>query len=123
MKRFYFLLFISFLVVQAHAQETQDKPKLVVGIVIDQMRYDYLQKFWSRFEDGGFKRMINEGYNFKNNHYNYAPTFTGPGHTSVWTGTSPMNHGIIGNDWYSKFEDQMVYCAGDDDVEIGRAHV
>ncbi|MEO2062593.1 MAG: alkaline phosphatase PafA [Christiangramia sp.] len=117
MKRFYFLLFISFLVVQAHAQETQDKPKLVVGIVIDQMRYDYLQKFWSRFEDGGFKRMINEGYNFKNNHYNYAPTFTGPGHTSVWTGTSPMNHGIIGNDWYSKFEDQMVYCAGDDHVD------
>ena len=94
-----------------------ENPKLVVGIVVDQMRYDYLTRFWGRFGKDGFQRLISEGYNCKNNHFNYAPTKTGPGHASVFTGTSPKNHGIIGNDWYNKFEKQMVYCAGDSEVE------
>ena len=97
--------------------EENQKPKLVVGIVVDQMRYDYLTRFWDKYEEGGFKRIINNGFNFKNNHFNYIPTYTGPGHASVYTGTSPMNHGIIGNDWYNKFEEKMVYCAGDESVE------
>ena len=94
-----------------------ETPKLVVGIVVDQMRYDYLTRFWDRFGDDGFKRLVNDGFNCKNNHYNYAPTKTAPGHASIFTGTSPKNHGIIGNDWYNKFEKQMVYCAGDTNVE------
>lgn len=89
-------------------------PKLVVGIVVDQMRYDYLTRFWDQYGEGGFKRMVNEGFNCKNHHFNYAPTSTGPGHASVYTGTSPAMHGIIGNDWYDKEADKMVYCAGDD---------
>lgn len=89
-------------------------PKLVVGIVVDQMRYDYLTRFWDQYGEGGFKRMVNDGFNCKNNHFNYAPTYTGPGHASVYTGTTPAIHGIIGNDWYDKFEDDSVYCAGDD---------
>lgn len=93
-----------------------EKPKLVVGVVVDQMRYDYLTRFWDKYEDGGFKRLVNEGFNFKNNHFNYIPTYTGPGHTSVYTGTSPMNHGIIGNNWYNKFEEKEVYCASDESV-------
>ncbi|MFS4456564.1 alkaline phosphatase PafA [Maribacter sp. 2304DJ31-5] len=88
-------------------------PKLVVGIIVDQMRYDYLTRFYEHFEDGGFKRMINEGFNCKNNHFNYAPTSTGPGHTSVYTGTTPATHGIIGNNWYDKNSDEEVYCASD----------
>ncbi|MFD0862738.1 alkaline phosphatase PafA [Sungkyunkwania multivorans] len=92
------------------------RPKLVVGIVVDQMRYDYLTRFWHRYGDDGFKRMIDEGYNFKNNHYNYVPTYTGPGHASVFTGTTPANHGIISNDWYSKAEGKMVYCSSDPNV-------
>ncbi|WP_298518843.1 alkaline phosphatase PafA [uncultured Kordia sp.] len=90
------------------------KPKLVVGIVVDQMRYDYLTRFESKYGNGGFMRMINEGYNCKNNHYNYIPTYTGPGHASVYTGTTPENHGIIANDWYDKFIKKEVYCASDD---------
>ncbi|WP_437441012.1 alkaline phosphatase PafA [Sinomicrobium kalidii] len=90
------------------------KPKLVVGIVVDQMRYDYLTRFWERYGDGGFKRLINEGFNCKNNHFNYIPTYTGPGHTSVYTGTTPSMHGIIGNNWYDKENDKTIYCAGDD---------
>ncbi|MCJ7467380.1 MAG: alkaline phosphatase family protein [Maribacter sp.] len=92
----------------------KSSPKLVVGIVVDQMRYDYLTRFWDHYSDGGFKRMINGGYNCKNNHFNYAPTTTGPGHASVYTGTTPATHGIIANDWYDKESGASVYCAGDD---------
>lgn len=86
------------------AQSSQSKPKLVVGIVVDQMRYDYLTRFEDGFGEGGFKRMMNEGFNCKNNHYNYVPTYTGPGHASIYTGTTPKSHGIISNSWYNKFE-------------------
>ncbi|RED48475.1 alkaline phosphatase PafA [Seonamhaeicola aphaedonensis] len=109
---------------QTNAQESQveiinvsnDKPKLVVGIVVDQMRYDYLTRFYHRYGEGGFKRMINEGFNCKNNHFNYIPTKTGPGHASVFTGTTPKTHGIIANDWYDKQTKKMIYCAGDTSV-------
>ncbi|PKA97340.1 putative AlkP superfamily pyrophosphatase or phosphodiesterase [Flavobacteriaceae bacterium MAR_2009_75] len=89
-------------------------PKLVVGIVVDQMRYDYLTRFWNHYGNDGFKRLVEEGFNCKNNHYNYAPTSTGPGHASVYTGTTPATHGIIGNNWYDKVSDTSVYCASDD---------
>jgi predicted AlkP superfamily pyrophosphatase or phosphodiesterase len=92
------------------------KPKLIVGVVVDQMRYDYLTRFWDKYQEGGFKRLVRNGFNFRNNHFNYIPTYTGPGHASVYSGTSPQNHGIIGNDWYNKFEEREVYCAGDDNV-------
>lgn len=92
----------------------RSRPKLVVGIVVDQMRYDYLTRFYDQFEEGGFKRLVEDGFNCKNNHFNYAPTSTGPGHTSVYTGTTPATHGIIGNNWYDKENDIEVYCASDD---------
>ncbi|WP_419212510.1 alkaline phosphatase PafA [Maribacter sp. X9] len=88
-------------------------PKLVVGIIVDQMRYDYLTRFYTHFGNDGFKRLIEQGFNCKNNHYNYAPTYTGPGHTSVYTGTTPSVHGIIANDWYDKETGTDVYCASD----------
>lgn len=91
-------------------------PKLVVGIVVDQMRYDYLTRFYSKYGEGGFKRMMNEGFNCKNNHFNYVPTKTGPGHASIFTGTTPKYHGIIGNDWYDKKLKRHVYCVDDDSV-------
>lgn len=94
-------------------QNEYDTPKLVVGIVVDQMRYDYLSRFWNHYGEGGFKRLVKEGFNCKNNHFNYAPTSTGPGHTSVYTGTTPATHGIIGNNWYDKSLDKDVYCASD----------
>ena len=95
----------------------QTQPKLIVGIVVDQMRYDYLTRFYDKYGDGGFKRMMNEGFNCQNNHFNYVPTYTAPGHTSVYTGTTPKYHGIIGNDWYDKEIKKSVYCAGDDSVQ------
>ena len=92
-------------------------PKLVVGIVVDQMRYDYLTRFYNKYGDGGFKRMINEGFNCKNNHFNYVPTYTGPGHASIYTGTTPKYHGIISNSWYDKEIKESVYCTGDNSVQ------
>jgi predicted AlkP superfamily pyrophosphatase or phosphodiesterase len=91
-------------------------PKLVVGIVVDQMRYDYLTRFYNRFGEGGFKRMVNEGFNCKNNHFNFVPTKTGPGHASIFTGTTPKYHGIIGNDWFDKDLDENVNCVEDNSV-------
>ncbi|HSR61646.1 MAG TPA: alkaline phosphatase family protein, partial [Robiginitalea sp.] len=79
-----------------------DPPKLVVGIVVDQMRYDYLSRFWEKFADDGFRRLVGEGFLCRNHHFNYTPTSTGPGHASVYTGTTPAVHGILGNDWFDK---------------------
>ncbi|MGI9552344.1 MAG: alkaline phosphatase family protein, partial [Aurantibacter sp.] len=97
-----------------NANKIRTNPKLVVGIVVDQMRYDYLTRFWEHYAEGGFKRMVNEGFNCKNHHFNYAPTSTGPGHASIYTGAAPASHGVIGNNWYDKVANEMVYCAGDD---------
>lgn len=95
---------------------SEEAPKLVVGIVVDQMRYDYLTRFQTHYGEGGFKRMMQEGFNCKNNHFNYVPTYTGPGHASVYTGTTPKYHGIISNNWYDKELKKMVYCASDYEV-------
>jgi len=92
---------------------SQEKPKLVVGIVVDQMRYDYIYRFWNDFGEDGFKRLVNEGHFFRNAQFGYTPTFTGPGHASIFTGTTPSVHGIIANNWYDKQSSAMVYCAGD----------
>lgn len=94
-----------------------DPPKLVVGVVVDQMRYDYLTRFWKKYGNDGFKRLISEGFNLKNNHFNYVPTYTAPGHTSIYSGTTPKAHGIISNSWYSRPEGKRVYCVGDESVK------
>jgi predicted AlkP superfamily pyrophosphatase or phosphodiesterase len=95
---------------------SQEKPKLVVGIVVDQMRYDYIYRFWDDFSDDGFKKLINEGYFFRNAQFGYVPTFTGPGHASIYTGTTPSVHGIIANDWYDKTNGKSLYCSQDDEM-------
>ncbi|MDP1746189.1 MAG: alkaline phosphatase family protein [Bacteroidota bacterium] len=89
------------------------KPKLVVGIVVDQMRYDYIYRYWNKFGNDGFKRLVNEGFFCRNTNFNYVPTYTGPGHASIYTGTTPAVHGIIANDWYDKTTGKNLYCAGD----------
>jgi predicted AlkP superfamily pyrophosphatase or phosphodiesterase len=104
-------------VILAQSSTTQT-PKLVVGIVVDQMRQEYLYRFESKFGSGGFNRLISEGFMLKNAHYNYAPTVTGPGHASIYTGTTPAIHGIIGNDFYDKFAKKMVYCVEDSSARM-----
>lgn len=96
----------------SYAQNTQ--PKLVVGIVVDQMRQEYLYRFESKFGEGGFRRLMGNGFMLTNAHYNYVPTYTGPGHASIYSGTTPATHGIIGNDWWDKNLKKEVNCVGDD---------
>jgi predicted AlkP superfamily pyrophosphatase or phosphodiesterase len=111
-KLLYLLTFITVYSTTLPAQNT-DQPKLVVGIVVDQMRFEYLYRFRSKFGEDGFKRIMGEGFTLQNGHYNYVPTYTGPGHASIYTGTTPAVHGIIGNDFYDKVERKMVNCVGD----------
>ncbi|MDT0558433.1 alkaline phosphatase PafA [Ichthyenterobacterium sp. W332] len=100
-------------IAQDYRSSNNDNPKLVIGIVVDQMRYDYLTRFESKFSEDGFKRLMYKGFNCKNTHFNYIPTFTGPGHAAVFTGTTPKYNGIIGNNWYDKVEKKSVYCVND----------
>jgi predicted AlkP superfamily pyrophosphatase or phosphodiesterase len=125
LKNIFCFLLTSALCYSTHSQSENElnknnensKPKLVIGIVVDQMRYDYLTRFENKYGEGGFKRMMNEGFNCKNNHFNYIPTKTGPGHASVFSGTTPKYHGIIGNNFYDKESKKMVYCADDNSQE------
>lgn len=93
------------------------RPKLVVGLVVDQMRWDYLYRYYSKYGEGGFKRMLNTGYSLNNVHIDYVPTVTAIGHTSIFTGSVPSIHGIAGNDWYDKELGKSVYCTSDETVQ------
>ena len=93
----------------AFGQSNHEKnPKLIVGIVVDQMRFDYLYKYESKYSEDGFKRLMREGFNFKNMHFNYKPTVTAAGHASIYTGTTPSIHGIVGNSWYDRYLQDFV---------------
>lgn len=115
-----FMLFYFFLmtIVSMGQQENLTTPKLVVGIVVDQMRADYLYKYENMYGEGGFKRLMREGFNFKNAQYNYVITETAPGHASIYTGTTPSTHGIIGNSWYDRQLNDQVSNVADAKVTL-----
>lgn len=92
------------------------RPKLVVGLVVDQMRWDYLYRYYNRYTNGGFKRLINEGFSVENTFIPYTPTYTAVGHSSIYTGSVPAVHGIVGNDWYNSETKKNVYCTEDSTV-------
>ena len=96
------------------AQAQPQRPKLVVGIVIDQMRWDYLYRYYARYGEGGFKRMLGEGFSVENCKIPYIPSVTAIGHTSIWTGSVPSIHGIAGNNFVK--DGKVVYCTADDTV-------
>lgn len=112
------LTLCGFCLLPSFTQKTDpaEKPKLIVGIVVDQMRQEYLLRFYDKYGEDGFKRLMHQGFMARNAHYNYIPTYTGPGHASVYTGTTPATHGIIGNSWYSRELKRSVYCAEDTTV-------
>lgn len=102
---------------QSSFKSPEDRPKLVVGIVVDQMRYEYIPRFWSKYGDDGFKRLVNQGYSFTNNHFNYFPTYTGPGHAAIYTGATPSVNGIVGNSWYQRSDKAGMYVVSDTTVQ------
>tara|TARA_B110000971_G_scaffold184156_1_gene191829 strand:+ start:667 stop:2307 length:1641 start_codon:yes stop_codon:yes gene_type:complete len=115
MKRAFFslLVIIMSLFNCIHTKAQTKKPKLVVGIVIDQMRYDYLTRYAERYGEDGFNRILKNGFSLENAHYNFMPTYTAPGHASIFTGTTPSSHGIISNNWYDKSLKKSIYCVSD----------
>ncbi|MBT4413577.1 MAG: alkaline phosphatase family protein [Polaribacter sp.] len=111
---FFLLIFSVFFTGCKLKESKQQEPKLIVGIVIDQMRYDYLTRFSDRYSENGFKRLLKNGFSIENAYYNLIPTYTAVGHASIYTGTTPDNHGIISNNWYDKFLKKTIYCVDDD---------
>ncbi|RYF21569.1 MAG: alkaline phosphatase family protein [Flavobacteriales bacterium] len=121
----FFAVFLTF--GQAFAQKSTkpttsypakiERPKLVIGLVIDQMRWDYLYRYYDRYSKGGFKRLINDGFSAENTFIPYTPTYTACGHTSIYTGSVPAVNGIIGNNWYDPEIGRDVYCAEDRGVK------
>jgi predicted AlkP superfamily pyrophosphatase or phosphodiesterase len=98
--------------------QTLQRPKLVVGIVIDQMRWDYLYRFYDRYAaTGGFKRMLNQGFTCENTLVPYAPTITACGHSCIYTGSVPAINGITGNFWWDNQQMRSVYCTEDKTVK------
>jgi predicted AlkP superfamily pyrophosphatase or phosphodiesterase len=108
-----FLLFVVLSLVSCQKKIEPTSPKLVVGIVVDQMRIDYLSRFQNHYGSDGFKRFYNQGFIAKNHHFDYAQTKTGPGHASIATGSPPAIHGIIANDWFNKVSETYQYCVYD----------
>jgi len=100
--------------VSAQPPAFQTPPKLVVGIVIDQMRTDYIYRYWDNFGEGGFKRLCTKGAFLRDAHFDHIPTETGPGHAGVYTGTIPARHGIVANDMYVRATGTTLYCAAGD---------
>lgn len=101
----------------AAAQQDVPRPKLVVGIMVDQMRWDYLYRYYDRYGEGGFKRLLNNGFTCENTYIPYLPTYTAIGHSTVYTGSVPAIHGIAGNDFFIQETGTSMYCTQDDDVD------
>ncbi len=116
--RLIFLAITLLILAATHTNAQPPKPKLVIGIVVDQMRQDYLLRFSDKYGEDGLKRIMKNGTVAYNAHYNYIPTNTGPGHASVYTGTTPSMHGIISNNWYNKQTGKSLYCVEDPNHQV-----
>ena len=114
-KTFFTLVMVALSLSSAWGGNRIERPKLVVGLVVDQMRWDYLYYYYEDFCEGGLKRLVDEGFSCENNMINYIPTITAIGHTSIYTGTVPALHGIAGNNFMEKGKD--VYCCSDSTVK------
>ncbi|HMK03277.1 MAG TPA: alkaline phosphatase family protein, partial [Ferruginibacter sp.] len=113
-RRSFFVFSFCFFALAAFAQTP--KPKLVVGLVIDQMRWDYLYRFNALYGEHGFKRMLREGFSAENAFIPYVPTYTAVGHACIYTGSVPAVMGIVGNNWFDKSINKNIYCTDDSTV-------
>ena len=104
-----FFLFQLTVVWAQPAAAPVSRPRLVIGIVVDQMRWDYLYRYYSKYSDGGFKRLLKEGFSCENAYINYLPSYTAAGHTCIFTGSVPSVTGITGNNWTEQLTGVRVY--------------
>src|SRR5215213_5725226 len=124
-----FVLLLSILLVPAssggqarkapeRAGNGSSKPRLAVVIVVDQFRYDFLERFLPHFGKNGFRRLISQGALFANANYNYVPTYTAPGHASIFTGSVPSQNGIVGNSWFDRAAGALRVMVSDSSVRL-----
>lgn len=119
-RKWLIMLGLILLTLYSNAQQISklpNKPKLVIGIVVDQMRYDYLFRYSDKFNRNGFAKLLKNGFLFRNTEYPYVPTFTGPGHAAIYTGATPSNNGIVANDWFERSLNKSVYVTEDTTVQ------
>jgi predicted AlkP superfamily pyrophosphatase or phosphodiesterase len=110
------LSFSTGLKAQNRSRIPSEKPKLIVNIVVDQMRYDFIHRYWDKFGEGGIRKLVGSGTFCKNASYNYLINETAVGHSTIATGALPSHHGIISNNWYNSLRDAVVYCVEDEKV-------
>lgn len=120
---FCFVLLLSHFILPTSAQQRRaaaspKKIRLVVGVVIDQFRYDYLTRFEDQFGEGGLKRLMKGGAVFTNANYIHTPTYTACGHSTFMSGATPSMSGIIGNDWYDRTTGKRVSSVSDDKTKL-----
>jgi len=117
MKKVFLTAFICslslFIKAQSQAYIPPEKPKLVIGIVIEQLRYDQLERLISILPEDGIRKMMNEGTYYKNASFNYLLSQAAPGYATISTGTDPSYHGMTSDSWYNLFNDQVIYCVQD----------
>ena len=119
MKFIIFLILFGMVSGNAGAQVPRipsESPRLIVGIVIEQMRSDYISRFWDKFGEGGFKRLIHEGTWCRNASYNYFHTQTAVGYATIYTGSMPSSHGIVGDEWYDRLSSKVIQAVADESV-------
>jgi predicted AlkP superfamily pyrophosphatase or phosphodiesterase len=102
---------------QSKKPDAVKRPKLVIGIVVDQMRWDYLYRYAGHYGEGGFRRLLKKGFSCDNTLINYLPAFTAVGHSAIFTGSVPAFSGIAGNDWVQQLTGKRVYCTDDSTVQ------
>jgi predicted AlkP superfamily pyrophosphatase or phosphodiesterase len=116
MKKFLLFLFLVLATAPVLKAQSTSKPKLVIGMMVDQMRWDFLYKYSDRYSQGGFKRLLREGFSCENAMIDYTPSYTAAGHAAVYTGSVPSLNGIPGNNWYDRGSGKTVYCTDDSSV-------
>lgn len=113
------LLFtVQFSIAQRSRKIPSEKPKLVVGIVVDHLRADYYYRYSHLLSDGGFKRLMNQGTYCKNSKFSYLYSQKGPDHASIFTGTPPANHGIVSNGWYGRLSGELEFAKEDSETKL-----
>lgn len=116
MKKYISVIIFSLILIKISGQGAYlppDKPKLVIGIVVEEMKYDQLEKFRDKLGENGIKKLINEGTYFKNASFEYMLTQSAPGHATISTGAEPSFNGITSDNWYVPLKNELINCTND----------
>jgi predicted AlkP superfamily pyrophosphatase or phosphodiesterase len=99
---------------QDNTRIPSENPRLIIGIIVSQMRSDYIYRFWDKYEEKGFKKLITRGTYCKNASFNYLLSQEGVGHATIATGALPASHGIVSKEWYLSLQDKIVQSVEDE---------